>query len=141
MTALVPYTFGRSLSLFDEMLSDFFKKDASSSNCWQPAVDIFETSDGYNLKVDIPGMSPDDIKISVDDGVLSISGERKNETESSDDRGVRFERSYGKFVRSWKLGDAVHLEDIGAKYDKGVLEISLKKRIPDAPKRIEVKIR
>jgi HSP20 family protein len=101
---------------------------------WKPAVDIYEDGDGVHVKAEVPGVNPDDIRVGVENGVLTISGERKLEHEDKREGYHRVERFYGTFSRSFALGDDVDAENIDARYDKGVLNVTLRKR-PAAKKR------
>jgi HSP20 family protein len=106
-----------------------------------PRVDITESKEGYLIRADLPGMTREDIKVSVEDGVLSLSGEKKSEFESANkDSYYHFERRYGKFMRSFSLPSHVDSRNIEARYTNGVLEISLKKTEESKPKAIEVKV-
>ena len=90
---------------------------------WYPPVDVTEDKEKYVLKADLPGLKKEDIRISLEDGVLSVEGERKFESEQKDKNFHRVERSYGRFVRSVNLGTAVDESKIRANYKDGVLEI------------------
>lgn len=106
-----------------------------------PRVDITESTDGYLIRADLPGMTREEIKVSVEDGVLSLSGEKKSEFETAKkDSYYHLERRYGKFLRSFSLPSHVDSGNIEARYTNGVLEINLKKTEESKPKAIEVKI-
>ena len=98
---------------------------------WVPAVDIVEEKDRFILKADLPGVSSDDIDVSMEDGVLSLSGERKPESNSDIDIDgfKRVERASGKFFRRFSLPDTANAEKVSARSANGILEIS----IPKAP--------
>ena len=96
---------------------------------WAPAVDIIEEKDRFVLRADVPGVSPEDIDVSMDSGMLSISGER-HAIAPSDDAGVqRIERATGRFLRRFTLPETANAEGIAAKCANGILEVS----IPKAP--------
>jgi HSP20 family protein len=106
-----------------------------------PKVDITETENGYTIKADLPGLAKEDIKVNVEDGVLSVSGEKKQEVEKKEKNNYyHFERSYGRFCRSFTLPTHVDGKDIQAKYNNGVLEVHLKKTAESKPKAVEVKV-
>jgi HSP20 family protein len=106
-----------------------------------PNVDITESETGYAIKADLPGLAKEDIKVSIENGVLSISGEKKREVEKKEkDNYYHFERSYGRFCRSFTLPTHVDGKNIEAKYNNGVLEVHLKKTEESRPKAIEVKV-
>lgn len=105
---------------------------------WSPAVDITEESDQFLLRADLPGVAPTDIELSMDAGVLTVSGVRHPETlkENSDVR--RTERSTGRFLRRFTLPETANTESITAKSSNGVLEISIPKQAEVQPRRINV---
>jgi HSP20 family protein len=106
---------------------------------WKPAVDILEDEAGIHLKADLAGVKPEDIKVNLENGVLTISGERKLEQEDKRDDYHRVERFHGHFSRSFSLPDEVDAENVDAKYDSGVLTVSLTKR--PAAKRREISVK
>ncbi|MGD8863128.1 MAG: Hsp20/alpha crystallin family protein, partial [Myxococcales bacterium] len=106
---------------------------------WKPAVDIFEDEEAVHVKAEVPGMKPEDIKVSVENNVLSISGERKLEHEDRKDGYHRVERFYGNFSRSFALNEEVDAENIDAHYDAGILSLKLMKRPAAKRRQIAVK--
>lgn len=94
---------------------------------WSPAVDVSEDENEYLITADLPEVKKEDIKITADDGRLTISGERKRETEETKKKWHRVERSYGKYVRSFRLPQEVTPDKIDAKFRDGVLTIHLPK--------------
>lgn len=108
---------------------------------WVPAVDIYEFEDRFELAVDLPGVNPQDVEITLDRGVLTLSGERKAEKAAEkDNRDVRMrlERGQGRFHRRFILPDSVDTDRIVAKGRNGVLEITIQKQAKAQPKRIKV---
>jgi len=106
-----------------------------------PKVDITESDAGYTIKADLPGLAGKDIKVSVADKTLSISGEKKHEHEKREkDRYYHLERSYGSFTRSFALPANVDVKSIEARYGDGVLEVTLKKTGESKPRSVEVKV-
>lgn len=101
---------------------------------WKPAVDIYEDERGFHVDAEVPGVKPEDIKVNVENNVLTISGERKLDGEQNKDGYHRVERFYGAFSRSFALTDKVNVDAIDAKYENGVLRLTLPKR-PEAAKR------
>jgi HSP20 family protein len=106
---------------------------------FRPSVDIFEDEKTIQVKADLPGVKPEEIKIEVENGVLTLSGERKLEKEEKKDGYHRVERVYGSFTRSFTLPEAVDGENIEAKYNEGVLTVVLPKR-PEVNHRKEIKV-
>lgn len=107
---------------------------------WSPLVDIEESEKEYLIKAEIPEMKKEDVKIAVQDDVLSISGERKSEKEEKGKKYHRVERSYGSFLRSFTLPDDADGTKITAEYKDGVLRLHLPKSEQATPKAIEVKV-
>ena len=116
--------------------------DADRSNVvtsnWAPAVDIKEEDKRYVLHADIPGVDPKDIEITMEDGVLTIKGERRFEDEKESNGYKRVERSYGTFYRRFSLPDSVDAQAITASGKNGVLEVSIPKKEQLQPRRISV---
>jgi HSP20 family protein len=104
-----------------------------------PAVDVKETADQVVVKAEVPGIDAKDINISVTGDVLTIKGEKKSEREEKEENYHVVERSYGSFARSITLPGAVDLDNIEAKYDKGVLTVTCPKKEEVKPKAIEIK--
>jgi HSP20 family protein len=105
---------------------------------WVPAVDIVEENDRFVLRADVPGVDPKDIDVSMDGGVLSISGERQSENSSTEEGVKRIERFTGRFYRRFTLPDTADAEQIGARCDRGILEVSIPKRPEVRSRRITV---
>jgi HSP20 family protein len=110
---------------------------------WTPAVDIREDENEFQLQMDLPQVEAGDIKVTVEDGVLMIRGERKSESEESDPNAKwhRIERFHGTFARSFTLPENVRDDSVDAKFEKGVLTVHLPKAKPAQPKAREVQIR
>jgi HSP20 family protein len=105
---------------------------------WMPAMDLVETEDHFLLRADLPGLSEDDVKIEFEDGTLTVSGERKSEHESKTQGYIRVERAFGAFSRSLTLPQGVDPEAVTARFDRGVLEVSIPKPEARKPRRIEI---
>ena len=115
-------------------------KDLFSRTDWAPAVDIKETDKAFSIEAELPGMSKDDVKVTVQDGVLSIQGERRKEEETDDRKHHRIERVYGSFIRRFTLPENVDENSIQANFRDGVLSLTLTKAEPAEPKAIEVNV-
>lgn len=113
---------------------------SSQSLPWLPEVDISEDKDHYMIKADLPGLKREDINLSLDNSILTISGERKAETEHNEKNYHRVERSFGHFARSFNLGNKVDSNSIQAQYKDGVLEIVIAKSQETKPKSIDIKV-
>jgi HSP20 family protein len=105
---------------------------------WLPALDAWETDDEIVLALDLPGIQEEQVSIEVDDGVLTVSGERERTVEQRSDRFSRFERRYGTFSRSVTLPQGAREEAIKAEFKDGVLEIHVPKPEERKPKRIQI---
>jgi HSP20 family protein len=107
---------------------------------WIPSMDLVETDDQFVLKADLPGLEESDVKIEVQDNVLTLSGERNFETEAKKDGFVRVERASGSFHRSLTLPKDVDVDAIAAAFDKGVLEVRIPKPEERKPRRVEIAV-
>jgi len=106
---------------------------------WMPPVDIVEGKDKIQLKVELPGFKEDQVNLTVEDGLLTIRGERKFDRESKEENYHRIERSYGTFVRSFTLPNSVEQNRIQASFADGILNIDMPKREETKPKQIPIK--
>jgi len=120
-------------SSLEKEIYDFF--NVSSGYGWKPLSDIKETEKEFLVEVDLPGVYQNDIKISIENSVLKLEGERKSNKKDY----YKTERFYGKFVRSFTLPSGVDQEKIDAMFDLGVLKITIPKKEEKVPKRIEIK--
>jgi HSP20 family protein len=107
---------------------------------WVPTVDIEEGEQAYHITAELPGLKREDVKITLQEGVLTLQGERKQETEEHGRRFHRVERSYGTFVRSFALPDVVDEGKVSAEFKEGVLHVRLPKSEKAKPKSIEVTV-
>ena len=130
--------FPSGLRLFQDTVNRLLSEPASRP--WSPSVDIFETENELLLKADVPGIDMKDIDIQIENGNLSLLGERKFENESKDGGFHRVERSYGSFARVFTLPDTVDTEGVKAEYKHGVLTITLPKKEVAKPKQIKVQV-
>lgn len=105
---------------------------------WAPRVDIKEDDKRFVILADIPGIDPAGIEVSMDKGVLTIKGERKQEALAEGDRYTRVERAHGAFLRRFALPDSADAEGITAHGRHGVLEVAIPKRAESAPRRITI---
>jgi len=107
---------------------------------WLPAVDVHENEHEITLRAELPGMTEDDIELTIDKGRLTVQGEKRLEKEDTDGEDRRIESSYGSFYRSFPLPDTVDQDNINASFKNGVLYVTLAKTEAAKPKRIELKI-
>ena len=135
------------VSIQDEMnglFDDFFGHRPArvewTEGVWSPSVDVSEDKDNVVIKAEMPGMNKVDVKISVQDNVLTLKGEKKQEKEEKDANYHRIERSYGSFCRSLMLPTSVETDKIKANYRDGVLNITLPKTEEVKPKEIPINV-
>lgn len=137
---LVRDRFGR---LFDEAFSDMLRplaqSEANASRTWAPPVDIRESEEAVLLALDLPGLRKEDVNITLENSVLTISGERRFEADQKNETIHRLERAYGAFTRSFTLGPTVQSDNVEANFQDGVLVIRVPKAEASKPRRIAIK--
>ena len=126
--------FGRPLARLDSNTEMLSMAD------WTPSADISETDTAYLIKAEIPGVNKEDVKVTIQDGMLTIQGERKMEKEEKDKKFHRIERSYGSFMRSFHLPDDADESSVKAEFKDGMLNVSLGKSAKAKPKAINVSV-
>jgi HSP20 family protein len=112
----------------------------SATAAWVPAVDIVEEADSIRIMAEVPGVKPEDVKISVENNVLTIQGTKQQVAEERAERVHRYERTYGAFERSFTLPATVDANAIKASYESGVLTVTLPKVEKAKPRQIEVRV-
>lgn len=141
--------FGSEIDSFRKSISDifddFFKIEPTNffENDWSPSIDVEEDNKRIHVKADIPGVDEKDISVNLENNILTIKGERKEESknESDDKRYVVSERCYGSFHRSIRLPDGVKADKIKAEFNNGVLKINIPKEKVDEAKKIKIDIK
>ena len=133
-----------SVSSLQRDVNDFFKRFESEDELecrgsWIPSMDISETDNAVKLYAELPGVAKQDIKITVKEGVLSISGERKRQAEQEQEKFYRIERKFGEFCRQFQLTSKVDSSKVSASFKDGVLELTLPKREEAKAKVITIK--
>lgn len=111
-----------------------------ATSAWTPAVDIVENEDNFLIEADVPGVDPKDIEVSMENGVLTLKGERESETKEEKEGYSRVERSHGSFYRRFSLPETADAENISASSKKGVLKITVGKKETAKPKKVTVKV-
>ena len=111
-----------------------------SESEWCPRVDIRESEKSFQIKAEVPGVRKEDVKVTLENGILSISGERKFEKEEKGKKYHRIEHSYGSFLRSFGLPENADPGHVDAKFSDGVLTVHVAKSEAAKPKQIEVKV-
>lgn len=107
---------------------------------WAPAMDVEETDKEYLIKADVPAIPKEDVKVHIEDGVLTVEGERKQEKEEKGKKFHRIERSYGKFVRRMALPSDVDQQQVAAEVKDGLLQVRLPKKAAATPRAVDVKV-
>lgn len=139
---LIRYQPWRAFDLLDRVLADSqgrFDGDSTVAADWVPAVDIKEEAQRFVIHADLPGVNPQDVEITMEDGVLTLAGERKAESRDEENGWKRVERLSGRFLRRFTLPEGTDAEGISAKGSNGVLEIIIPKAVKAQPRRIAVK--
>lgn len=132
--------FPAGLRLFQDTVNRMLSDQAATSRPWAPAVDILETDNDLVLKADLPGLEMRDIDIQIENGTLTLKGERKFEKEENNKGYHRLERSYGSFVRYFTVPEAIDPEKVRADYHNGVLTITLPKKEIAKPRTVKVQV-
>ncbi len=124
---------------FDQLFQELTGQAARQGREFAPATDIYETESGVTLQVDLPGHDPKSIEVKVEKGVLTLRSERKADPAAKDSA-RRLERGFGVFTRSFKLPDTVDANNVDARYEHGVLTLTLPRKEEAKPRVIEVKV-
>ena len=130
-------------SILDDAFTAWpFQRDENGAltAAWTPAVDVFEDKDSVKIVAELPGVKPEDVKLSIENNVLTLRGEKKQVAEEKTERVHRYERAYGSFERSFALPNSVDADRAEAGYDAGLLTIHLPKAERARPREIEVKV-
>jgi len=142
-------TFDPFRGMFDlqRRINQLFDNSASTApgegialSTWTPAVDIYEDDSAFLIKLELPEVSREDVKVNLNDNTLSINGERRFENEDKRDGYHRVERSYGQFYRSFTLPPNVDTQSINAQFKDGMLRLTLPKKEEAKPKQIQVNV-
>lgn len=139
---LVKFRPVRSSVIRDPFLDNFFsvRFPVADTVNFEPKIDIKENDKTFVIEAELPGLSKDDFKVTLENGILTLEGEKKYEHEERKDGLYRAERQYGSFKRTFRLTEDVDTKKIQADYDKGVLRITLPRAAKARPKEIEVKV-
>ena len=122
--------------LFDEFFGD--RRSELAEGSWMPAVDVSETESEIVVRAELPGMTQDDIELNLQENVLTLKGEKKQEHQEEKENFHRVERNYGSFTRSFTLPCDANLDAVTATFKDGVLVITLPKSEVAKPKKIEI---
>jgi HSP20 family protein len=127
---------------FTALMEGFFNGAARgeelSNRTWRPAVDIRETDDAYLVNAELPGLSKEDINITIENNVIKLTGERRFEKDVKEEEYHRVERAYGSFTRAFSLPSRVNPESIEANFQDGILTIRVPKAAEARPRKVEI---
>lgn len=137
----LPAPFSRASRMLDEMFRGFpfDTTDGALTSSWMPACDVFESEGEVKVVLELPGVRRDDLKVSVENNTLTVSGEKRQAAEEKTRRVHRYERSYGRFERRFLLPATVDVEQIDAQYADGVLTVVLPKIEKARPREITIR--
>lgn len=137
---VVNYNKQNYFDLFDPFFNDFFGLERNAKYNEVMKTDIIDHDDSYEMKIELPEIKKEDIKMSLDNGYLTIEAKVEKNTDEND-KYIRKERYYGEFKRSYYVGDTISEEDIDAKLNDGVLTLNIKKAEPKAPEKKYIEIK
>jgi len=126
--------------LFEDALGRTRAQQSAAAGVWYPPVDILESKDSYLIRAELPGMRNEDLKTEVNEGILTLSGERKLEEPASGVAYHRVERVTGKFSRSFHVPQTVNPDGIKATYKDGILEVQVPKADEAKPRKIAISL-
>jgi HSP20 family protein len=133
------------LSSFHDELERLFNSrlgggapDSTSFVSWVPALDVYEEKDNYVVKAELPGLTKEEVQLSLEKGTLTISGERKSEAKNEGTEVYYSERSYGRFQRTINLPESVAADQVKAQFKDGILTVTLPKSEEAKPKKIDI---
>lgn len=131
----------REMQEFIRDYSPLFARGAGSVGPWRPTANISETDKEYLIKAELPEVKKEDVKIELQDGIITISGERKMEKEDKDTNDIRIESFYGTFSRSFSLPDNIDASAIRAESKDGVLRVHVPKKASSQPRPISIEVK
>lgn len=137
---VVNYNRGNYFDLFDPFFNDFFGLERNAKYNEVMKTDIIDHEDSYEMKIELPEIKKENIKMSLDNGYLTIEAKVEKNTDEND-KYIRKERYYGEFKRSYYVGDTISEEDIDAKLNDGVLTLNIKKAEPKASEKKYIEIK
>lgn len=137
---VVNYNKQNYFDLFDPFFNDFFGLDRNTKYNEVMKTDIIDHDDSYEMKIDLPEVNKEDVKMSLEDGYLTIEAKVEKNTDNND-KYIRKERYFGEYKRSYYIGDNITEEDIDAKLENGVLNLNIKKKEVKTPEKKYIEIK
>lgn len=137
-TTLTTWDPFKQMERFEEELGKLFARPGAPSGTWMPAVDVEQTPTEIIFTFDLPGMSPEDVKIELHDRVLTVSGTREEKRDEEHEGFHTRERVFGRFGRSFTLPDVIRPEEIRAEFAKGELHVHVPRPVEAQPQRVEI---
>ena len=128
-------------ALLDEAFTGWPVGNGVATSAWLPSVDVFEDKESLKIVAELPGLKPEDVKITLENSTLTLRGEKKQVAEEKTERVHRYERSYGSFERSFSLPNTVDTDKVAASFENGVLTITLPKAEKAKPREISVSVK
>jgi HSP20 family protein len=125
-------------ALLDEAFTGWPVGNGVATSAWLPSVDVFEDKESLKIVAELPGLKPEDVKITLENSTLTLRGEKKQVAEEKTERVHRYERSYGSFERSFSLPNTMDTDKVAASFENGVLTITLPKAEKAKPREIAV---
>ena len=140
--ALLQWDPWRELTAFERQVNDLFGRTGrAASTGWAPPLEAFHTKDDFVIRLEVPGVPPEDVEVQVTDNVLAIRGERHFEDEVEEGSFLRRERSYGRFERQVLLPEGTEVDAIKASFDLGVLEVRIPHPRAKEPTRVPITLK
>lgn len=124
----------------ERLFEDFFERPTGDFGSFTPAADLYETDEAFTVEMELPGFDRDDIDVTVEQGMLTVSGRRAAETEDRDESYHLRERSVGRFSRSFSLPASINADDVKARFENGVLRVDMPKAAEAKTRKIEVDV-
>lgn len=124
----------------DRLFADFFERPSGDFGRFTPPADLYETDEAYNVEMELPGFSRDDVSVTIEQGMLTIAGRRAREESGEDENYHLRERSVGRFSRSFSVPASIEAEEVEARFDEGLLKVTLPKAEEARTRKIEVDV-
>jgi HSP20 family protein len=128
------------ISRVEREIYDLFAFPYRATSCWTPSIDVSEDDARMLIEAEMPGIAPEDVELTVDDGILTLKGKKSLKKDGEKRGWIVTERACGSFTRSFALPSSIEIDGIRANYDKGILSVEIPKKPPKVPKQIKVNV-